>query len=222
MARRGLTLQGQDQHRVNRREFLASCATCTACASMLSWQVTPATGMQASEVTGPEKPRIRLVFTHISPEKATWPYQGYDYERRKQELTSRLREGCPNVEFLPATAQTEDEAKKLLETDREVDGYLVYLIGIWSGAVKVIASSGTPTLLVDDLYAGSGEFLIQYAAAKRTGLKVAGVSSSRFEDVIEAVRSFEVSQEVALSSDPRRGRRGARGAGSGHRGSVWN
>jgi len=138
-----------------------------------------------------EKTRIRLVFTHIPPEKQTWPYQGYNYEARKQELTAKLREACPNVEWLPATARNAEQAKQLLADDGPVDGYLVYLVGIWTGAVEVFANSGRPVLLVDDLYAGSGEFLIQYAAARRKGLRVAGVSSSRFEDVVAAVRAFE-------------------------------
>jgi hypothetical protein len=52
---------------------------------------------------------------------------------------------------------------------------------------------------VDDLYAGSGEFLIAYSAARRKGLKVAGVSSSRFEDVAEAVRAFECLHKLRSS-----------------------
>jgi hypothetical protein len=137
------------------------------------------------------KTRISLVFAHVSPERATWPYLGYDYEGRKRELTSRLREACPQVEFLPATVSSAEETRKLLAAEQPVDGHLVYLVGLWTGASEVIAASGRPTILVDDLYAGSGEFLIQYAAAKRKGLKVAGVSSSRFEDVVDAVRCLE-------------------------------
>jgi L-fucose isomerase-like protein len=68
---------------------------------------------------------------------------------------------------------------------------VVYLVGIWTGAARKIAASGKPVLLVDDLFAGSGEFLIEYARALREGYRVAGVSSSRFEDVVEAVRCFE-------------------------------
>ena len=54
----------------------------------------------------------------------------------------------------------------------------------------MIADSGKPTLMVDDLYSGSGEFLIAFAAARRAGKNVAGVSSSRFEDVLAAARCF--------------------------------
>jgi phosphotransferase system IIB component len=187
---------------VNRREFLSGCAACAAsavCVPALALGRAPAAGVQAAGVASDEKAKIRLVFSHISPQEKTWPYQGYDYEARKRELTARLRQACPNVEFLPTTVQSAEEAKKLLATGLPMDGQLVYLVGIWSGAVEVLANSGRPTLLVDDAYAGSGEFLIQYAAARRKGLKVAGVSSSRFEDVGEAVRCFECLKKMRSS-----------------------
>jgi len=43
---------------------------------------------------------------------------------------------------------------------------------------------------VDDLYSGSGEFLVAYAAARRARKNVAGVSSTRFGDVLTAARCF--------------------------------
>ena len=49
-----------------------------------------------------------------------------------------------------------------------------------------LLEAGKPAILVDDLYGGSGQFLIDYAIARRAGRKVAGVSSSRIEDVAEA------------------------------------
>ncbi len=173
----------------SRREFLTGCAACAACAFCPGYAQQPAPAPAAAGAG--DKPKLRLVFTHITPEKPTWPYQGYDYEGRKKELTARLRQACPNIEFLPATAENADEAKKILEADAEVDGYIVYMVGIWTGAAITIASSNRPTLFVDDLYAGSGEFLTAYAAARRKGLNVAGVSSSRFEDVVAGVKAFE-------------------------------
>ena len=202
MSHHGTRLKSTNPLEVSRREFLSGCAACAAsavCVPALAVAASPAGATQAAATTSDEKAKIRLVFTHISPTERTWPYQGYDYEGRKKELTSRLRQACPNVEFLPTTVQSAEEAKKLLASDPPVDGYLVYLVGIWSGAPEVIAFSGRPTILVDDLYAGSGELLIQYAAAKRQGLKVAAVSSSRFEDVVQAVKCFECLKKMRSS-----------------------
>lgn len=166
----------------SRREFLGTCAALGV----------GAFGLEASAKApeGAPKAKVRLVFTHIPPDQATWPNIGYDYEGRKKELRDALVKACPEIEFLPATALNAGEAKKILEADAEVDGYLVYTVGIWTGAPQAIAASGKPTLIVDDLYGGSGEFLIAYAACRRAGHKVAGVSSSRFQDVVDAARSF--------------------------------
>ena len=186
-----------------RRDFLAGCAGCAAAAAApLSAAAVSAgqPGAAAASALLPDvKPRLRLVFTHVPSEKESWPYKGYDYESRKKELMGRLTQACPNVEFVPATVQTPDEAKKLLASDGPFDGYVVYIVGIWTGAVQVFTNSGSPTLIVDDLYAGTGEFLTQYAAARRKGLKVAGVSSSRFEDVVGAIKAFEALKKMQHS-----------------------
>ena len=97
-----------------------------------------------------------------------------------------LQQACPNVDFRPLTAMNTADARKLLESDGEVDGYLVYMVGLWTGAGRTLAASGCPVLFVDDLYAGSGEYLIALSEAKRKGYKVAGVASTRFDDVVQA------------------------------------
>lgn len=73
----------------------------------------------------------------------------------------------------------------------DVDGYVVCNLGIWTGASHVFTHSGKPVVLVDDLYAGSGETLICASVATREKLPVVTVSSSDFADVIAAVRLFE-------------------------------
>lgn len=103
---------------VSRRDFLSGCAACVLCGPALARGVASAATVPQLAAAD-EKAKIRLVFTHISPEEETWPYQGNDYEARSQALTARLPKGRPNVEFLPATAQSAGEAKKLLEADRD-------------------------------------------------------------------------------------------------------
>ena len=174
---------------LSRRRFLSGCAASAAFAAFSALKSTSAAIATPSIPT--QKARIRLVFTHQPPEDATWPNIGYDYENRKNLLTQNLRQACPNIDFLPATAINTDEAKKLLDSDANIDGYVVYMLGLWTGAPQVIAESGRPTVYVDDLYGGSGEFLTAYASARRNKLKVTGVSSSRFQDVGDAVNCFD-------------------------------
>jgi L-fucose isomerase-like protein len=86
---------------------------------------------------------------------------------------------------------TEDEGKKILAMDQDVDGYIVYLAGcLWGNLTETITASGRPTIIADNLFAGSGEFLTSYAWARREGHKVLAVSSSDYQDLIDAVNCF--------------------------------
>jgi hypothetical protein len=175
---------------VDRRSFLGGCVGCALASGCMTsaWGALP----RMKPVFMEGRPKVRLVFSHIPPGQPTWPYISFDYEARKRELTSKLIGGCPEIEFLPATVHNADAARRLMadDKDKKIVGYLVYMVGIWTGAPQTIAEAGKPTLFVDDLYAGSGEFLIAYSAARRAGKNVAGVSSTRFADVLTAARCF--------------------------------
>jgi hypothetical protein len=142
-----------------------------------------------------------VVFAYGTPDEvpngSDWPYKGYDYDARKRQLFDVLRSACPEVELLPSSAHNAREAAKILESDRRsdppIDGYMVYQLGLWTfGAQHTIVAAGRPTLLVDDLFGGTYGFLNAYAAACREGKPVAGVASSRMEDVVEAARCFKL------------------------------
>lgn len=137
------------------------------------------------------KARVSLVFAHRPKEEKTWPYLGYDYKKRIEELTQNLKTHCPGVEFIPAVVHDGLEAEDLVKQAENIDGYLVYIVGLWTGAPNVITLSGYPVVLVDDLYGGSGEFLLALSQARKEKLPVVGVASSEFEDVVEATRLFE-------------------------------
>lgn len=183
----------------SRREFLSGCLA-GAVPLFFDFRTgstsNPASESAARPAVASDKPRIALIFSHISPEQPTWPNIGYDYESRKKEILARLTGALPEIEFLPVTIQSQKEAEAFLQQHKNLDGYVIYLLGIWTGATRVIAGSGRPVILVDDLYAGSGEFLIEYAAARRAGFKVYGVASSRFEDAVEAIRCFTVLKKM--------------------------
>ena len=184
---------------LNRRQFLGGCAACAAGLAGVSIFGIKSAAAQAAAVGDDKKAKVRLVFTHEPPENATWPNIGYDYEGRKKELTEKLRQACPGLEFLSATAKNANDAKKILEADKEVDGYVIYMLGLWTGVPQAIAAAGKRTIFVDDLYGGSGEFLSAYADARRKNLKVTGVSSSKFEDVVEAVACFQCLRKLRSS-----------------------
>lgn len=168
-------------HPASRRRFLKKCALCAA---------APLCAPLARAESG--KTKVRLVFTQAPRDVEGWPYVNFDYESKKKEFLGKLTASCPNVEFLPAASTSAAESKAILEKDDEVDGYLVYLMGIPSrGAGTTIVMSGKRVVVVDHLYGGTGEFLGCAGPAKRQGLPVAAVSSSRFEDVAQAVRALD-------------------------------
>jgi hypothetical protein len=68
---------------LSRRNFLTGCSACAMC-------LRSAAPASVTEPAPGGKPRVRLAFTHPDPKIQGWPYQGYDYEKRKTELTARL------------------------------------------------------------------------------------------------------------------------------------
>jgi hypothetical protein len=177
---------------------------CAACgASPLVRGGTMQAAQPAGARGGRRRPKVRLIFCEAPNDRPIWPNIGYDFEARRGKLLELLQQGCPEVEFLPVaiggvgSPGARLEAEELLKRDAEVDGYLAWILGLtWQGAPLLLSTSGKPTLLVDDLYAGCGEFLTQLPTAMRSEHPVEWVSSGRLEDVVESARSF------ALLSDP--------------------
>jgi len=141
-----------------------------------------------------EKAKVQVFYVGSEPDVPTWPYINYNYQKRARNISKLLKEKLPGIEFSQDFLSSRKDVEKIEKImEKEVDGYLIYMIGIgWSGIAERIISKGYPTVLVDDLYAGTGEFLEAYSYAKRENLPVVGIASSNFSDVIDAVRLFEV------------------------------
>ncbi|MDH7601535.1 MAG: hypothetical protein QHI38_05230 [Armatimonadota bacterium] len=138
------------------------------------------------------KARVGLIFSHIPAGNPTWPTKDYDYDAVADKLTRKLRAECNNIDFIVRHATNADAGRAAVQELGDVDGFVVYNIGIWTGVPNTIAHSGKPVVMVDDLYAGSGETLITNATVRKEKLPVVTVSSSDFRDVSSAVRLFGV------------------------------
>lgn len=149
-----------------------------------------------------ERARVRVIWTYVPSDRPIWPHMGYDFERRKAQLGEFLTRACPEVDFRFSVANNAAQARAALQEPEPVDGFLVFMLGLWTRAPQAVGASGRPTLYVDDLYGGSGEFLIAYSTARRKGQKVVGVSSSNLEDVAAAARTFlELKKPGATAED---------------------
>lgn len=175
----------------SRRGFISACAGCAAaCMARIPCDAA------APSPLG-RKTRVSVVFTQAAKDKEGWPYVNFDYESKKKEILAGLEAAAAFAEFTTATAMSVEDSRRILEAGRDADGFLVFLLGIPSGgAGREIAFSGRPTIVVDHMYGGTGEFLGAYGPARKKGLPVAGVTSSRFSDVIQALRALDTVQRA--------------------------
>lgn len=196
---------GNMKNKLSRREFLGKCsayaAGMTAVSSLNVAGFTNNTKAFSFSNKNLGKTRIQVVLAHPSSKEPCWPNIGYDFEGNKARFMKNLHKHCPDVEFFPVTAQKDEDAVKILQSGPEVDGTIVYLSGcLWGNVPETIAGAGKPTVLVDNLFAGSGEFLTSYARIRREGLPVVAVSSSDFMDVVQAVRSLDSLKKLGNST----------------------
>ncbi len=187
---------------ISRRQFLKLAGGAAACCALLpaAEAVLADEPISRTPVYPKSKAKVGLIFSHVPSGNPTWPTKDYDYTSRARDLTAKLAAGCPNVDFTVKTAHSADMAAAILKEMPDADGYLVYNLGIWTNAPNIIMHSGKPVVMVDDLYAGSGETLICSGVATREKLPVLTISSSDFDDVLCAARLFGVIRAMKEST----------------------
>lgn len=176
--------------RVNRRGFLAGCASCVGAVTI------PAAGAAATVSNRPKKKRIRVLYAlhaEVQP-RPDWPNVGFDFGPVMERMTGALRGGCPDIEFIPTMASGPEEAQNILKADKtkNIDGYVVMQMNCWNRVVQTMVKSGKPVLYADFLYAGSGGFLVYTAGflPQESTPNFGFICSSRFSDVVKAAQCF--------------------------------
>jgi len=153
------------------------------------------------------KVRVGLVFVCSPQGSKVWPYINFDYEARMTEIEHSLAKACPEIDMLPLAVSGDpvQETAKVRKLSDSTDGLLVFLLSTnWDLTNLLLPSIGewkTPTVFVDDLYAGSGVFLCHGAKTIRQGGEVVMVSTSRFQDIVDVVRCFEGLAEPGANLD---------------------
>ena len=178
----------------SRRRFLSHCAACAGCVA--GGALVGPGAARGGESAG-AKPKIRLVFCETTNDKPIWPNIGYDFDTRRKQVLDALAKGCPNVEFLVTKVMDKPEdAAEVLKGDAEVAGYLVCLQGLgWRNDAVKLCATGKPTLLVDNLFGGSGLFLTCLPQIMKAGNPVDWVSSSNDQDIVASARCFAMLKE---------------------------
>jgi L-fucose isomerase-like protein len=139
------------------------------------------------------KTTVKVVFPANRPGEASWPYVGYDIEKRSREIVAILRHQLPEFEFHPGVYDSLEEVERAFQEERGTfDGYLVYMTALWSGIAEFYVRNARPTIAADELYSGSGGLLRVHSLIKQEHLPAISVASSDFQDIIDAVRLFGV------------------------------
>jgi len=137
--------------------------------------------------------RVLLVFAHRSRGIIAWPRSDYNYDKRKQEILSKLKRFCPNIRFDIVTTCNVDDAEKIIKKIKEYDGIAIYLLGSGCPAVPLILEKcDKPIILIDEQYCGSGTFAFTYGWMMGKRLPAIGIASSRFQDVVDKVKLISV------------------------------
>jgi len=188
--------------RMNRRRFLAAgCAACAGAAGLLT-----SSGEVFAAQAGGGKMKIHIVYSlHAAQQPGPdWPNKGFDFRPVMERINTGLAKECPGLEFVSSLATGPEQAQKILDEDKSanVGGYLVYQMNAWNRVVQTIATSGKPVLYADFQYGGSGGFLVYMADFIRKKVANVGfVASSRFEDLVGAVKCFEVVKKGGSVAD---------------------
>ncbi len=185
-------MSSQNSPRRSRREFLASCVACAGCAAcgLKSKSLLAASPLKKQCCQRP--PRIRLVFCETSNNSPIWPNLGYDFDARRRQLLELLKEGCPELEFLPSRLMDRpQDADNVLAKDSEVDGYIIFLQGLgWRNDIPKLCTTGKPTLIFDNLFGGSGKLLTTLQGIMSSGQPVDWIASSKDEHLVKMARQF--------------------------------
>jgi hypothetical protein len=154
-----------------------------------------------------DKIRIRVVYSLHGPKQTgpDWPNKGFDFVPVMDRINAELAKQCAGFEFLPSLATGAEQAKKILEGDKSaanIDGYLIYQMNCWNPVVQTFAGSGKPVLYADFQFAGSGGFLVYTSSFLRAKPPTVGfVASSKMEDLIAAVKCFELVKKGGSAAD---------------------
>ncbi|MGQ9578124.1 MAG: hypothetical protein ACUVWQ_05840 [Candidatus Aminicenantales bacterium] len=189
--------------RVRRRDFFKRCGhgALLAGASFLSGRKLISSEklsfLDFTSLPVRKKVRLRLFFAlhSLKQDRPDWPNLGFDFQPVIERYIQVLEKKLPEFAFLVSNVSGPEETIKVLEADQkeETDGYVVFQLNCWNRVVQPVIQTGKPVLYVDFQYGGSGGFLVYTASLLRQNVENFGyLASSRMDDLVAAVRAFEL------------------------------
>lgn len=142
------------------------------------------------------KSSIRLVCCSRKKGYPGWPHIDFDHEGMMDRYLAKLQEALPNCEFTVDYANNAAEAKELFKTNDRFDGVAVFNSSHGVGVANEFLAMKQPGVIIDELYAGSGDLVRLNTRINKEHLPVAVVASSDFQDTINAIRLLHIRKQL--------------------------
>ncbi len=183
---------------MNRRAFLGGLGGAAAGAASLGMLGTLAERAMAESVS-PTPAKVRVGKVYFGAARPSWPMATVDvkaeWNRVEKEL-ARVQSALPDVEFIDCGLVANDaELARAREKLRGADGILLLQLTMGMGAVlNGLLEMNIPTVLFAEPFCGHEWHTI--AALGRQGKRIECWSSSKFDDIVPAVRPFRAMRRL--------------------------
>lgn len=147
---------------------------------------------QVAVNSGERKARVAVGFV-VPPTGAIGgpPASEAWFAERKKEVMDKLVRMFPDLEFAAHDIREPADVNRFLSEEGESIGYLLVVLNCIAGLVKPILYSSKPVVMIAETYGGAGEFLLEFARARKDGMPVVG-------SVVREVSADEVLRKVGL------------------------
>ncbi|MBN1396372.1 MAG: hypothetical protein JW959_15210 [Pirellulales bacterium] len=175
---------------ISRRLFLGTTASGTASLSLLGALADPAAATETI-MPAPKKVRVGKIYYGVS--RPGWPKASVDVEAERNRVErelARIQPQLSDVEWIDCgLASKNEDLARLTEKLRGVDGILILQLtmGMWEMHPKLLELD-VPIVLFAEPFCGHEWCTI--AALQRQGKRIDCWASSKFDDVVPAIRPF--------------------------------
>ena len=145
------------------------------------------------------KSKIKLVCCSRKKGYPGWPHIDFDHEGMMAEYLPRFQKALPNCEFTVVYYNNGIDAKAGFADNDQYDGIVLMNATHGVGVVNAFLDLKQPGVIIDELYAGSGDLIRFNTRINKEKLPVIVVASSDFEDAVRAVRLLHVKKQLANS-----------------------
>lgn len=177
---------------VSRRCFLKSTAAGVVSAGALAALAERLAAMSPAPALGP-KSKVRIGKIYLGHERPGWPSWQVDLKadvQRFEAQLARLRADLADVEFVEGgVASNAAQVAAAKEKFQNVSGILaIHLTLGVGGQIQSLLELGLPVMLFSLPYSGHEWHTI--ASWQRQGKRIEALTTSRYEDVLAAIRPF--------------------------------